>query len=474
MVQLGSIVLTTNSSLIICALLLTSGCGLSAAPVVAPGSSKPFRLLYNSDGNNIFQGERKPDDPKKRWHERSQPPREPMSVEELLQFVDEVADSQVDTFLVCPVNNQVVTYRSAIEKRLGDGATDLQLKASHYSLQNTVRALRHFDELGVDPFELLVKRIKEKKMRAMASYRVQQSHSIGGAEKSPALSPFVQEHPEYRIRGKSGGDGDSALNMALPEVRARKVAIIREFVTKYTFDGCELDFQRFPLFFPKGKEVENIPQMNEFVRDVRSMLDEEGKKVGRRLSLGVRVPETPARCRELGLDPAAWVNAGQLDFVVATKFLAQNSTAPYDIPHLTEDFDAFRQSFRKPVALLGAIQMAYSVNSAGPRSKIVQYALTPDDYRREATTLWTKNVDGIELFNFFLFRAKWDARGDRTEPPFFLLNELGDPKTIGTGRTAEEEKWTKSFPRKPVPPELLQQLQATTASGRSNAIVGVE
>jgi hypothetical protein len=440
---------------------MTSGCGLHAAPEKpekAPAAPRPFRLLYNSDGNNIFQGERRADDPKKRWHERSLPPREPISVEELLQFVDEVADSQVDTFLLCPVNNQVVTYRSAIEKRLGDGATDEQLATSHYSLQNTVRALRHFDELGVDPFELLVKRIKEKKMRAMVSYRVQQAHAIGGKEKSAAISPFWEQHPEYRLHGNGGGESGSALDFAVPEVRARKVALLRELVTKYGFDGCELDFQRFPLFFQKGKEVLNIPSMNTFVRDVRLMLDEEGKKVKRKLTLGVRVPETPARCRELGLDPAAWVNEGLLDFVVVTKFLAQNPTTVYAIPHFEEDFEAFRKSFHKPVALLGSIQMAYSFKSAGPRSKTVQYSLSPDDYRREAAALWSKKVDGIELFNFFLFRAKWDARGDRTEPPFFLLKELGDPKTIGQIHTPEEEKWTRAYPRKPIPPEILQQL----------------
>jgi hypothetical protein len=422
-------------------------------------SDAPFRLLYNSDGNHIFQGERRPDDPRKPWHERSQKPREPISVEELLQFVDEVADSQVDTFLLCPVNNQVVTYRSAIEKRLGDGATDAELAAAAYTLQNTVRALRHFDELGVDPFELLVKRIREKKMRALVTYRVQQAHAIPGAAKSAALSPFWLEHPEYRLKGKSGGEGDSALNMAIPEVRARKVALLRELVSKYGFDGCELDFQRFPLFFARGQEEQGIPSMNEFVRDVHAMLDEEGRKRTRRLSLGVRVPETPARCRALGLDPAAWVNDGLLDFVVVTKFLAQNATAPYDIPHLEEDFQGFRQTFQKPVALLGAIQMAYSFKT----TKIVQYLLSPDDYRREAAALWEKKVDGIELFNFFMSRARFDAQGIRCEPPFFLLQELGDPKTIGQLHTPEEAKWDKAYPREPIPEDLRNQLQAAKA-----------
>lgn len=451
-------------ALLFAGFIAISGAGVRAEPKPAAAPAMPpFRLLYNSDGNHIFHGERRPEDPSKPWHERYMPPRAPISVEELLQSVDEVADSQVDTFLLCPVSNQVVTYRSAIEKRLGDGATDAQLATSSNNLRNTVQALRHFDALGIDPYQLLVQRIRDKKMRPMVTYRVQQAHVISGKEKSAAVSPFWQEHPEYRLRGNSGGEGNAALNFAIPAVRARKVALLRELVSKYGFDGCELDFQRFPLFFPRGKEAESIPFMNEFVRDVRAMLDEEGQKSGRKLALGVRVPETPARCRELGLDPAAWVNAGQLDFVVITKFLAQNPTDAFAIPHLTEDFEAFRQSFRQPVALLGSIQMCYAFKTPAPKSKTVQYQLTPEDYRREAAALWAKKLDGIELFNFFMARALYDARGVRSEPAFFLLQELGNPETIRKIHSPAETKWTRDYPPRPLPEPFRQALAAHSA-----------
>ena len=228
-------------------------------PLSAPGS----RLMYNSDGNYIVHDERRPADLNARWHSRGDALIAPLSVEELLKHVDEVGGSGVGTYLLCPISYQVVLYRSAIEKRLGDGATDEQLKGGSLSIRETIAALKNFDALGVDPFELLVKRIREKGMSPVATWRVQQAHVISGGEKSAAQSPFWEEHPEYRLRGSSsGGEKDAALDFAHAEVRARKVALIREFVVKYGMDGCQLDFQRFPLFFAKCREAAGIPLMN--------------------------------------------------------------------------------------------------------------------------------------------------------------------------------------------------------------------
>jgi hypothetical protein len=55
-----------------------------------------------------------------------------------------------------------------------------------------------------------------------------------------------------------------------------------------------------------------------------------------------------------------------------------------------------------------------------------KYTASADEYRREARTLWADGVDGIYLFNFFCSREEEKP----LQPPFFLLNELGDPKTL--------------------------------------------
>ena len=407
-----------------------------------PLSAPSNRLMYNSDGNHIFHDERRPADLRARWHSRGDALVEPLTVEKLLQHVDEVSGTGVGTFLLCPISYQVVLYKSAIERRLGDGATEEQLKGGSLSIRETIAALRNFDALGVDPFELLVKRIREKGMSPVVTWRLQQAHVIYGGEKSIAQSPFWEAHPECRLKGSGGGgEKDAALDFANPAVQARKVALIREFVVKYGMDGCQLDFQRFPLFFVKGKEAEEISLMNGFMRSMRKMLDEEGAKLNRHLTMGVRIPENPERCRALGLDPATWVNEGLVDSVVVSTFLFQNAEARFTIPHYPIDIPAFRALFKKPVPIYGAIQALYGVIDRRP----VQFRLMPDDYRKEALKLWGQGADGIELFNMFMMRAKGAFKGTRAEPPFFLLKELGSPDLIGRVRSPEEAAWMKLY-----------------------------
>jgi hypothetical protein len=52
--------------------------------------------------------------------------------------------------------------------------------------------------------------------------------------------------------------------------------------------------------------------------------------------------------------------------------------------------------------------------------------MTLADYRRAASHLWSDGADGIYLFNFFIPREVAAA----PEPPFEVLKELGDPKSL--------------------------------------------
>lgn len=398
-------------------LLLATAIAVHAQP---EGPRPLGSLLYNSDGNHLFVGEN-PFLGEKRYQARQVVRPKPMGVDQFLAQVDEVAGTQVGTFLVNPVNNQVLLYKSEIERRYGDGATEDDIKAASPTAQNLVRNLRHFDDLKVDPFALLVERIKAKGMRPMATFRPQSAHLPGSkADTKLCNSPWVAEHPELRLKtkGNAGGDGNSLLDFARPEVRNRKIAILGEFMTKYDFEGLQLDFQRFPAFVSRPTP-DNVKIMSGFVKDVRVMLDDVAKRTGRpRLFLGVRVQETPARCAELALDPVGWCNDGAIDFVVVSKFLV-NDNSLQGVPHSDLDLAAFRREMKRKLPIYAAILHLES------EIKGRRLHLSPDGYRSLATNLWKQGFDGIELYNFFMLRAYADP-----DLPLFLLKELGDPKTI--------------------------------------------
>lgn len=114
-----------------------------------------------------------------------------------------------------------------------------------------------------------------------------------------------KEHPEYRI------PGTVQLDFRHPEVRAFKLAILRETV-QLGADGVSLDFAVYPPFFEKP----DAAVMTGFLREVRAMLDEEGRARGRRLELMVRVPAVDAEA--LGLDWPAWMDEGLVDVIFPT------------------------------------------------------------------------------------------------------------------------------------------------------------
>jgi hypothetical protein len=347
------------------------------------------RILYNSDGTNIF-GDKGSD----------------MTVDTLRSFVDEVAGTQVDTFLLCQ-GGQTFLYPSDVGEYWGEAASPEDRARWSPRQRARVENLERFLHQGIDPFEVLVDRIHQTGMEALLTFRLNEAHTVPAHW--PHVSQFWRDRPEWRIDPrdpeKFRGPRVMSMNFAVPEVRRRRLAEIREGLSNYKFDGLELDFQRWPYYFRHGEIEENVPTMTRFVRDVRRVVDEIAQQRGRPLVLSARVMPTIEQSRAVGLDPVQWNRQGLLDFLTVSRFL-----------HNTEgelNIEGYRQAI-PDIPIYGSIEV-------GMASGV--YA-TPETYRREARRLWDEGVDGIYLFNFFCFRQAGKPI------PFFLLNELGDPATI--------------------------------------------
>ncbi len=156
---------------------------------------------------------------------------------------------------------------------------------------------------------------------------------------------YVQVHPEFRQLTKDGTPAEKA-SYAFPEVREFMLNLIREGVERFDVDGINLCFTRGPHFVyyekpvldafkakygedartvdpadPRLSEVKAV-FMTDFVRQARKILDEVGKKKGRRLEMSVWVwpsaknvwlGKTPI---QEGLDVKGWIREGLLDSVI--------------------------------------------------------------------------------------------------------------------------------------------------------------
>ena len=114
------------------------------------------------------------------------------------------------------------------------------------------------------------------------------------------------------------------MDYGVPEVRQHILKVAREMVERYDIDGLDLDFMRWPVYFKNEEVKANTPLMTEFVREIRSILEEGSRKKNRRLLLSVRVPtrigegkvinapeySPELECLGIGLDVRRWIKEG--------------------------------------------------------------------------------------------------------------------------------------------------------------------
>jgi len=372
------------------------------------GKSSNYRFLYNMDANSSFI--------------YAEPP---MQKEQVLPYVDELADAKVTTLLISPYVGMVMNFPSKHARMLGTGEDSETIKTYEAegkekpaSLGRGALNLRALVDAGHDPLGLMIDRAKERGMEAFISVRLNEVHWVNKPDTYPynlIISNFWREHPEYwigkpedklpelhlEILGKRtspvvAGWLPGGLNFAIKEVRDWRLLQIEEFLDRYDVDGIELDFQRFPMYFKHEEAKTQTKTMNGFVNEVRYLTDKASKKRGHKVMVTARVMAKPEQNKQLGLDPVAWAENGSLDFLIVSHYLRND----FDLP-----IKQYRNMLPKGLPIYGSIEVE-------PKA---------ERYRELAGNLHKAKVDGIYLFNYFTCRE----RGN--EPDFDLAEELADP-----------------------------------------------
>ncbi|MDH3253134.1 MAG: hypothetical protein OEM41_10105, partial [Ignavibacteria bacterium] len=252
------------------------------------------------------------------------------------------------------------------------------------------------------------------------TFRMNELHDVDKPG-SPLLSRFWKDHPEYRVGGYEGW-GASALNYAIPEVREYVFALLSEVCERYDPAGLELDFMRFPYYFPHQEDsMQSYAEtMTAFVRRVREMLDRIERSRGTKLLLAARVPTSLRACAYLGLDPARWATEGFIDFLTVAPFLSTET----DIP-----VSEFQSACEKIPVYTG---IEYTI---GTRQ------MTREEKRAAAALLYDAGSDGIYLFNYFV---AWDMG---LQADMDVLRDLADPDSLAK----RNKLYAHAIPRYPVP-----------------------
>ena len=365
------------------------------------GTMKPRgtrRLIYNSDPSNTTRHLSEP----------------AAKEEELRQVVRYYVKGSIDT-VVQEIWSQSMTSFFRTDK------FPYTPKPNHQKL------VPMMDE-GVMPIEIYIDECHKQKIEFLAGFRMNDRHG----HHPDIFEKIYKENPDWILKGywpSSTRTADArsykygcALNYSVEGVRDWIFSIMEEVANRFDIDGMEFNYTRLPACFPKGEAESSHAIMTEFVRRVRTMLDEVGEKKGRRLILGVRVFQHLESCKKIGFDIPTWIKEGLINYVAPADVGFTDFNAKYEeFVKLGREYDCYVYPQFQP--WLGTNYMS-QVKGAPlfllPKNYLDQ-AQSTEHYRAVVQNFYGAGSDGFSTQNYF------EVEGYDT------LKELRDPETVGAG-----------------------------------------
>lgn len=402
-----------------------------------------FKTLYNHDGWCLFSN-----------GSRYQDISESVNLDQVKGYVDEVADAGCDALLLCPNMYQLPGWdsehysfwREAGKKRCFENGTAVGVTLSRF---------QEFLSRGQDFIRVSGERARERGMGFLLSWRMNECHGVD-RDTCPSHSDFWRAHPEFRIGSSSKGIEleKNALSFMHQEVREYQMGFILELIDRYDLDGMELDFLRFPYFFPANVPFEmKAPVMTDFVSEVRSALN---RKAGseRKALLGVRVSDNPVLVYEMGLDLNALVDGGLIDMI---------NLSPFYITNPDNDIESFAMQYGGKCSIYAEITHCMQMIEQLELSLELCRKTSPEMFYALAESYYARGADGISFFNLTYTRdysLAFHQKPDRVEPVLFPIGVVKDRERLMNSDKhyfiveggVPEEGWPKS---RQLPAELI-------------------
>ncbi|MBI3922684.1 MAG: hypothetical protein HY318_14780 [Armatimonadetes bacterium] len=281
--------------------------------------------------------------------------RRPTTKKSLLQEVEVYRDSDFKTIILQMSGADMVNYPSKVGEMRGQDLSDFGRKGDRFYAES----LRELARKKINPTKVLIDGAHDLGMKVHVSIRT-------GAWVYPGpladffSSKFFQQHPEWRCVDRDGTEV-TRMSLAVPEVRAHLVEVLREAV-RFGADGANVLFVRgapYVLFekpfcdlFRKqfGDDPLTLEEtdprilqlrtdlVTSFMQEIRTMLDEEGarRRGSERLQLSALVLANEADNLKFGIDVRRWVNDGLLDLVMPYLHAGGGTAADYDLKYFKE------------------------------------------------------------------------------------------------------------------------------------------
>ncbi len=281
---------------------------------------------------------------------------------------------------------------------------------------------------GSDVLQIMVDFCHANKLECFWSMRMNDTHDAASHPNAyhPLFPKLKREHPEWlvgSITTHTKYGPWSSVNYAIPEIRALAVSYVKEVCENYEVDGIELDFCRHLCYFKTvatgGTATDQeIQAMNELMKQMRSVTDQEGIRRGRPILLSVRVPDSTDYARAIGLDFEYWMKERLADIFIGSDYFHLNQW---------EYWVSLGHRYKVPVY---ACLSESRINDKDKRFS----RNDESSYAARSIAAWDAGVNGIHIFNYynatapFLYSCGSVPSLKSIDKVFFQTTQYGGPR----------------------------------------------
>lgn len=345
--------------------------------------------------------------------------------------ISALADTPVKTLVYCiGMGGDLLYYNTTVASRVGWRKSPDEKPGS--LMEKRMENARVCLVQGADAVRTAGETAKKFGLRFIPSLRMNDAHFMANPDGHSMTSEFWFKHRhEFTIKesplGFQAAYGN-LLDYSHAAVRELRLDTVAECLARNRdlVDGFELDFNRFQVFFPKGRATAGAPLMTELVRQVRARLDALAREAGRPLHLFVRVPPSIGDCTFAGLEVERWMAEGLVDLVSP----AQIMTLAGDMP--IGDLIALGQ--KHGVRVLPSLYPRTSWRLPFPPQGASRYAAvkvsreaTVEEIRGAAASYRALGADGFYLFNFY---NAFGSSRPHDELLYRVLRDLARPEAL--------------------------------------------
>ena len=247
---------------------------------------------------------------------------------------------------------------------------------------------------------------------------------------------FWKDHQEMRLWELTEARTyyNTALDYSYPQVRQRKLEMIRETLQWYDMDGIELDFCRESFTFTPSQGWDNRGIMTDFIGQIRQALNDARDKWGRGLELILRVPFDPQKLREMGMDVQGWIGQHAIDVLVMSRWFGNDYNQSLE-PWLS----ICREN---DVPFYPSIEWGPMHNSVHNHFTVETVDEIIHRQRGMAQNYLGQGATGVYLFNYPCLLYEQPRSADEFRRMTGVFNELGETPTLA-GKHKQYAFWDR-------------------------------